>query len=244
MRVSNRTGSAIQNRTRERKPSAKGTEATQVQILIVDDHPIIREGLIELINRHQHLKVKGEASDVESALDQIHEHTFDLVIVDLALKGRSGLELIKYIHDQDASLPILVFSVYEEPFYAERALRAGAKGYVMKQEAADKIVSAIEHVLRNELYVSSPVSEKIHKRFFSREIVREKSLIERLSDRELEVFHLIGQGYGTRQIADVLHLSIKTIESYRANIKEKLHLQSGGELVHRAVIWVNNVDLC
>lgn len=215
----------------------------QTRILIVDDHPIVRQGLVDLINRYNHLVVCGEAGDVDAALDLVRTREFDLVIADLSLKGRSGLELIKQIHDLFPGLPVLVLSMHDESFYAERALRAGARGYVMKQEAIDRIDHAIRQVLKGELYVSANVASRMLQEFIVGETPGENTPVERLSNRELEVFQLLGQGFGTREIADILHLSIKTIESYRANIKNKMQLKNSGELVQQAVVWVQSTGI-
>ena len=167
----------------------------------------------------------------------LREREVDLAIVDLALHGLSGLELIKQARAEIETLPILVLSMHDELFYAERALRAGAKGYVMKLESIDKIIEAVRAILDGELYVSKAVADKMLHSFIEGRAGEMSSPVERLSDRELEVFQLIGQGFSTREIAEMLHLSIKTVESYRANIKEKLQLKNAAELMQHAVKW-------
>lgn len=211
---------------------------TPAHLCIVDDHPIVRRGLAQLIDQHADLQVTGEAESVDEAVTVLREGDYDLAIVDLSLKGLSGLELIKRLQAEQPDLPVLVLSMYDERFYAERALRAGAKGYIMKQEATEKVIEAIRRVLRGELYLSEQASQRMVRTFIDSDPRESTTPVDRLSDRELEVFQLLGQGYGTREVAEMLHLSIKTIETYRANIKQKLHLQNASELMQRAVQWV------
>jgi len=209
-----------------------------VRLLIVDDHPIVRQGIVELLGRHKDIEVVAQAEDAQEGLALIRQQTFDLAIVDLSLRGLSGMELIKQLQAEYPSLPVLVLSMHDELFYAERALRAGARGYIMKQEALEKIDEAIKTVLSGEVFVSQTVSAKVLHRFVSGASSRNEDAVEILSDREFEVYQLLGQGYGTRQIADMLHISHKTVETYRANIKNKLRLRNASELVQSAVQWV------
>lgn len=211
--------------------------ATCIRVLIVDDHPIVREGLSELIDREPDFRVIAEAEDAEVALDLLRSHEFDVAVVDLSLPGLSGIELIRQIKSEFEELPIIVLSMHDEQFYAERALRAGARGYVMKQESSDKVIDAIRRVRKGDLVVSDRIAKKMLVRIVAGD-GEELQPVERLSDRELEVFQLIGQGYGTRDVAEMLHLSVKTIESYRANIKDKLDLKNAAELMQHAVKWV------
>jgi DNA-binding NarL/FixJ family response regulator len=213
---------------------------TQARLLIVDDHPIVRQGLSELINRQADMTVTAKAEDAAEATELVRAQEFDLVVVDLSLRGLSGLELIKQLGTEYPSVPVLVLSMHDELFYAERALRAGAKGYIMKQEPIEKILYAVRQLLRGEIYVSKEVANKMLHKFISGDATQAGSPIERLSDRELEVFQLIGQGFGTRQVAEMLNLSVKTVESYRANIKDKLQLKNAIALVQHAVQWVQN----
>jgi DNA-binding NarL/FixJ family response regulator len=212
-------------------------EKNKAKILIVDDHPIVREGLAQLISRQEDLIVCGQAEEPARALDAIGTLKPDLLIIDLTLKGIDGIELIKTVATGFARLPVLVFSVFDEALYAERALRAGARGYVMKREPTEKVILAIRRVLSGEIYVSERMAKKLLHKYFDRRQTIRGSPIERLSDRELSVFRLIGQGLGTRQIAEQLHLSVKTIESHRAHIMEKLNLKSATELVQYAIRW-------
>jgi DNA-binding NarL/FixJ family response regulator len=209
-------------------------------ILVVDDHPIVRRGLSQLINQEPDLIVCGEAENAASALDFLKKSRPDLAIVDISLQGVDGIELIKTIKARYEGPPVLVVSMHDESLFAERALRVGARGYIMKQEAIEKMMEAIRKVLKGEIYVSEKVSARIVRRFIHGKEEGADSPIEILSDRELEVFQLIGQGHATRQIAEELHVSVKTVESYRANIKEKLNLKNAAELVKHAVHWVES----
>jgi len=206
------------------------------RVLIVEDHPIMRSGLVQLISHEKDLVVCGQFEDAGAAFGSIEKIKPDIAIVDLSLRASSGLELIKSIKSAYPKLMMLVLSMYDEALYAERVLRAGASGYVMKQEATDKVLVALRKVLAGGIYLSDRMSSKfMHQLVGGVKSTPGGSLIERLSDRELEVFGLIGEGRGTRQIADQLHLSVKTVESHRAHIKEKLNLRSATELVHRAI---------
>ena len=212
----------------------------RARVFIVDDHPIVRQGLAQLLNQEQDLTVCGEAEDAQHALEAIAALQPDLVLVDLSLKGGSGLELIRTLKARQSALPVLVVSMHDESLYVERVLRAGARGYIMKQEATDTMMHAIRRVLRGEIYVSDKMMTKILGRFLFDVPSRACSALERLSNRELEVFRLIGEGHSTRHIAGVLHVSIKTVESHRAHIKEKFQLQDTVELVRYAMQWVDN----
>jgi DNA-binding NarL/FixJ family response regulator len=214
------------------------SQTRRQRVLLVDDHPVMREGFAQLLNYEPDLQVCGHAESAAAAMAQVGQQHPDLVIVDISLGGTSGIELIKQLRAQQPDLLVVVLSMHDESVYAERALRAGAKGYVMKQEESEAVIRAIRRVLRGELYVSERLRSKmLHKFVNGGGII---SGVERLSDRELEVFELLGKGRGTRDIANDLHLSIKTVETYRAHIKEKLKLRGASELVHLAVQWVNN----
>ncbi|MEO6183388.1 MAG: response regulator transcription factor [Verrucomicrobiota bacterium] len=201
----------------------------------MDDHPILREGLAQLINQEKDLRICGQFEEASKAFDSIATLKPDLALVDISLKGSSGIELLKNIRTNYSKMFVLVLSMHDESLYAERVLRAGAAGYIMKQEAAEKVLEAIRKVLKGEIYLSEKMSAKLMHQLVGGRATATGSLMERLSDRELEVFGLIGQGRGTRQIAEQLHLSVKTIESHRAHIKEKLSLKNATELVHRAI---------
>jgi DNA-binding NarL/FixJ family response regulator len=213
------------------------TNKTKYRILLVDDHPIVRQGLAEMINQEKDLHVCGTAEDLHAALDKLEELKPDLVVTDISLKNSNGLELLKNIKVRHPKMLVLMLSMHDESLYAVRALRAGAAGYIMKQEATEKVLTAIRQVLVGEIYLSDKMEKKMMQQLVGGKSARTGSPIEDLSDRELEVFGMIGQGHGTRQIAEQLHLSIKTVESHRAHIKEKLHLKNATELVQHAIQW-------
>jgi len=215
-------------------------ESGKIRVFVVDDHPIVRQGLSQLIDRDPGMRVCGEAEDARAALEAIETLKPDIMIVDVALQGPDGIELLKTIRARDSKLPVLMLSMHDESLYAERALRAGANGYIMKQEATERVLVAIRQILGGEVYVSDRMAQKMMHQFIGRSGMAKRSTMEELTDRELEVFRLIGQGHGTRQIAEELHLSVKTVESYYAHIKEKLSLKNARELVQRAVQWVSS----
>jgi DNA-binding NarL/FixJ family response regulator len=206
-------------------------------VFIVDDHPIVRQGLTLLINREPDLAVCGDAEEAGSALRRIEELKPDLIVVDVSLNGPDGLDLLKNIRARDVSLPVLILSMLDESLYAERALRAGANGYIMKQEATDRVLVAIRRILDGEIYLSDRMANRMLHRFANGAGAEQRSPIADLTDRELEVFRLIGEGHATRQIAQELHISVKTVESYQAHIKDKLSLKNARELVQRAIQW-------
>ena len=208
-------------------------------VLIVDDHPIVRQGLAQLIDQETDLQVCGQAEDAHEAMQAIRTLHPDMVIVDISLKSTSGIELIKDLKVQHPDLPVLTLSMHDEAVYGERALRAGAKGYIMKQEATEKVVTAIRRVLAGEVYVSDGMAAQMVSKIVGGGTKKAGSPVDRLSDRELEVFRLIGEGFSTREMAEKLHLSIKTIETYRAHIKDKLGFQDANELLRSAIQWVN-----
>lgn len=208
------------------------------QILLVDDHPVMAQGLAQLLNHEPGLHVCALAGTAAKALDLAGKLKPDLALVDISLPGANGLELIKQLQACRPGLPVLVLSMHDEALYAERALRAGARGYVMKQEPSEVVIAAIHRVLAGELHMSEAMRSRLVNRLFDSAAARTGPDIARLSDRELEVFQLIGQGRGTREIAVALHLSIKTVETHRARLKQKLHARTGPELVQQAVAWV------
>lgn len=214
----------------------KKSEPEKTRLLIVDDHPMMRQGLAQLINNEPDLAVCWEADNAGQAIDVASRFQPDLVLADISLPDKNGIELIKDIHALRPGTRILVVSMHDETLYAERVLRAGARGYIMKQEGGKKLMAAIRKVLTGEVYVSEKMSARILESFSGRR-AEAASPIEKLSDREFEVFQLIGKGKGTREIADGLHLSVKTVEVHRANIKGKLKLKSATDLVREAVRW-------
>lgn len=212
------------------------------RLLLVDDHPVLRDGFAQLISIEPDLQVCGQTGNSVKALYDIGELKPDLVILDIALRGCNGIELIKRIRAVHAEVAILAFSVHDEMLYAERALRAGARGYVMKQSATEEVIAAIRRVLRGERYVSRRMQDRMLEKLSNGDNHSGAASglgLERLSDRELEVLQLIGSGLGTRKIAEQLHLSIKTVETYRAHIKQKLNLRNSLELIRLAIESVN-----
>lgn len=207
------------------------------KILLVDDHPLMRKGLAMTLGAEPDLQVTAQAESAEAALEIIDDGAIDLAVVDISLPGMSGIELVKHLQAFRPTLPVLIVSRHDESLYAERALRAGAKGYVMKLEASDTIVDAVRRVLRGGIYVSEPVNDRLLMGMAAGANPIEKPPLDLLSDRELEVFELTGQGVATRDIAERLHLSVKTVESYRARIKTKLSINSAAELMQHAVQW-------
>ena len=201
----------------------------------MDDHPIVRQGLGLLINREPDLVVCGEAEDAPSALQRMASAQPDLMVIDISLDGPDGLELLKTIRLKEPILPVLILSMHEESTYAERSLRAGANGYIMKQEATERVLVAIRRILEGKVYLSERLTNKMLEQFVHGAGSSKNNPLTTLSDRELEVYRLIGAGHGTRQIADELHVSVKTVESYQAHIKEKLSLRNARELVQHAI---------
>ena len=209
-------------------------------VLIVDDHPMMRQGLAQLIDNEPDLKVVAEADTGGQGLDIVVKEKLDLAVLDISLPDRNGLELIKDIRSVKPELPVLIISMHDEALYAERVLRAGARGYIMKQEGGNKLLQAIRQVLTGQIYVSEKMSARILETFSGRKSEQSASPVARLSDREFEVFQLIGQGKGTKEIAQHLNLSVKTVEVHRAKIKEKLSLLTATDLVRYAVRWTES----
>ena len=210
------------------------------RLLIVDDHPMMRTGLAQLIGNEPDLKVVAEADNAGQALTAVAKNQFDLALLDISLPDKNGLELIKDLRALRPELLILVVSMHDEMIYAERVLRAGGRGYIMKQEGGEKFLRAIRQVLGGQVYVSEKMSARILEIFSGRPTKNSSSPVQNLSDREFEVFQLIGQGIGTRDIAGQLHLSVKTVEVHRANIKRKLNLKTATDLVRQAVRWADS----
>jgi DNA-binding NarL/FixJ family response regulator len=210
-------------------------QSAKAKVFLVDDHPIVRQGLGLLINREPDLVVCGEAEDAPSALQRMASAQPDLMVIDISLDGPDGLELLKIIRLKEPILPVLILSMHEESTYAERSLRAGANGYIMKQEATERVLVAIRRILEGKVYLSERLTNKMLEQFVHGAGSSKNDPLMTLSDRELEVYRLIGAGHGTRQIADQLHVSVKTVESYQAHIKEKLSLRNARELVQHAI---------
>ena len=208
------------------------------KVLLVEDHPMFREHLSQLIDRDLGMSVCGEADNIRDAMRLIQETRPDIAIVDITLRGSSGLELVKDIKAQGLNLNVLVLSMHDEELYAERALRAGAKGYITKNEASTEVVKAIRCVMNGEVYASRQVTARLLERITLRRVAPELAGMETLADRELEVFQMLGRGKSTREIAEALNLGESTVETYRARIKDKLQLRSAAELYLRAGQWV------
>lgn len=218
----------------------RSDRAKKRRVLLVDDHPVVREGLVQRINRESDLTVCAEAQSAAEALRAVVRHQPDVVVLDLSLPRGHGLELIKDLKAQRPELPLLVFTMHDETLFAERALRAGASGYIMKQEPPERLLAAVRTVLKGNYFLSDKASSTFLHSFFRRSSESGGATISGLTDRELEVFQLIGQGIGTRAIADRLGRSVKTIETHRARIMEKLSVKSAAELVVRASRWVES----
>lgn len=216
------------------------TSENKKRVLIVDDHPIVRDGLITIIDHDKDLTVCGEADEPQEALKAISELRPDVVIVDITLKDSDGIELTKSIKARYPRLPVIVLSIHDESVYAERALRAGAQAYLMKEVVSDNIVTAIRTVLSGEIYVSNTMGKKMLRKLAAGKADTISGPMDSLSDRELEIFRLIGQGYKPSKIAKSMHLSVKTVETYRARIKEKLNLADADELLRYAIRWVSS----
>jgi DNA-binding NarL/FixJ family response regulator len=211
--------------------------AEKIKVLLVDDHPLVREGLATLINQQTDFEVCGEAGSEPEALELVRTVQPSVAIVDITLENGSGLELIRSIKALHPAVKILVLSMHDELLYAERSLRAGARGYIMKREAAKKIIQGIRSVLAGQIYVSDKIMAAMNEKYVAGVPAADISPLEQLSNRELEVFELLGLGHNTRQIADHLHVGFKTVQVYCARIKEKLRLANVNELLREAVRW-------
>jgi DNA-binding NarL/FixJ family response regulator len=211
---------------------------TAKKVLLVEDHPMFREHLGMLIKRELGLTICGEADNIQDAMRLIQETKPDVAIVDITLHGSSGLELLKDLKAQNIDLNILVLSMHDEDLYAERSLRAGARGYISKNEASKEVITALRSVLNGKIYVSQRMNAKLLSRMTQKRAATVLIGMETLADRELEVFQLLGRGKSTKEIADNLHLGESTVETYRARIKDKLQLRSAAELYLRAGEWV------
>jgi DNA-binding NarL/FixJ family response regulator len=212
----------------------------KAKILIIDDHALFREGLSRILGRERDMEVCGEAADAPDALRRLSGLGPDLAIVDISLEGMNGIDLTKQLRARRPDLRILVLSMHKESIYADRALRAGANGYIMKREGAAELLEAVRRVLQGHVHVSQEVADAMLQKAPAAKGGPGETSIDHLSDRELEIFRMIGDGYGTRQIADELKLSIKTVETHREHIREKMHLGSTFDLVQRAIHWVHH----
>jgi DNA-binding NarL/FixJ family response regulator len=216
--------------------------AKSVSFLVLDDHPVFRQGLGALIRSDERYEVFAEVGTPEEALEALERGVPDIALVDISLMGHNGLDFVKTLKAAHPEMLILIISMHDEVVYAERALKAGARGYVMKQEAASVVLDAIKTVLSGKIYVSAAMRDRLLETMFNKRESVETDSVERLSDRELEVLELIGQGYGAAETARALNLSVKTVNAYRDHIKDKLHLDGAGELRRFAVKWVQSRD--
>ena len=212
----------------------------KTKIFLVDDHPLVREWLINLIHQQPDLVVCGESEDAPRALEAIAAAGPEIAIVDISLKHGSGIELIKNLKVLQPGVAVIVLSMHDERLYAERALRAGARGYIMKSETAKKVITAIHHVLAGKVYMSESLAAVFAEKFVDGHLPNGGSLVDQLSDRELETFQLLGKGYETRQVAEMMKVSMKTVQAHCAHIKEKLRLTNAAELLREAVRWHEN----
>lgn len=224
------------------QPTGPAAVERKKKILIVDDHPITRQGMRMLIDLQDDMVVCGEADNAPQAMDLAAKLKPDVAVVDITLRTANGIELTKNLRAHSPELLILIVSMHDEELFAERALRAGAKGYLMKHEASDKVTTALRRILGGDIYVSERVQARMLSRMVNQRTGEMVSPVESLSDREMEVFQLLGNGYATRQIAERLNLSVKTIDSYREHLKLKLGLESGADLIRYAIQWVKAQD--
>jgi DNA-binding NarL/FixJ family response regulator len=213
--------------------------SVKARVVVVDDHPLFRERLCQLINNELALEVAGEAETAQEALEMIRETRPDMAIVDITLKTSSGLELIKSIKALSIGVPVLVLSMHDEALYAERAMRAGASGYITKNQEAPQILEAVKTVLAGKIYLSVEMTSSLLKGFTATGSRNASNPIERLSDRELQILSLIGRGRSTRDIAKLLNLGIATVDTYRARIKDKMNFRNATDLLHFAIRWVS-----
>jgi DNA-binding NarL/FixJ family response regulator len=213
-----------------------------VTFLVVDDHPVFRQGLVALIRSNERYRVCAEAGTAAESLSALAAGVPDIALIDISLVGQSGLDLVKTLKAAHPDVIVLIISMHDEVVYAERALKAGARGYVMKQEAASVMLDAIETVLSGKIYVSAVMRDRLLETMFTRREETETPSVERLSDRELQVLELIGQGYGAAEMAKVMNLSVKTVNAYRDHIKDKLRIEVAGDLRRFAVKWVQSRD--
>jgi len=233
---------SVETSTKKPNPEAQ-TSPGRKRILLVDDHPMMRAGLVQLIDRESDLLVCAEAGQPKEVFALLAQAKPDLVMADLTMPGRSGLEFLKDLVAQSPSLPILVISMHDETVHAERCLRAGARGYIMKDSDNQTLLTAIRRVIGGQRYVSPQVSEMLLGNISARKPRGSDSPIQALSDREFEIFQLVGQGKSTREIAEELHLSPKTVDVHRANMREKLRLKDTTSLIRYAVRWLETQDL-
>ncbi|MDZ4289501.1 MAG: response regulator transcription factor [Prosthecobacter sp.] len=221
-----------------KKPTPQPAKEAKKKVFIVDDHPVFRDGLVRIVGQNAALVVCGEADNAAQAFGDICRLDPDLVLMDIGLPGKSGLELLQDVHAYKPELPVLIISMHDETLYAERVLRAGGRGYIMKQEGPEKMTQAINKVLSGQVYVSERIAATILDALSRPRSAATTSVLAKLTDRELEVLRLTGQGKDNRMVAEELHISLKTVDTHRAHLREKLGLKNATELIHYAVRWV------
>lgn len=231
------------HQTRKNGTGANGASSRKHRVFIVDDHPVTRTGVATLVNREADMEICGEADNALDAFTEIQNKRPDLALIDISLKKPNGIELLKNLRAVMPGLRTLIMSMHDEELYAERALRAGAQGYIMKEEAGEKIVHAVRKILKGEPYLSEKMKNRVLHHVMGVRKHDSAHSIHSLSDREMEVFNLIGDGFSTRDIAEKLTLSVKTIDSYREHLKLKLGLKKGSDLVRYAIQWVKSLNV-
>ena len=226
------------------KSPADPSVACVRRVLIVDDHPVLRQGLAQMIEAEDDLSVPATAGSAPEAITHLNANTYDLAIIDISLRGLSGIDLLQDLRIRWPKMPVLVFSIYDESSYAERALRAGARGYLMKHESYEDVLGAIRRVLSGSLSLSEAMNSRLLSKVLQDggEPPASNSVVGLLSNRELEVFRLIGRGLGTRAVAGEMHISAKTVDTYRAHIKQKLRLSTSPEVMRAAITWINETE--
>ncbi|MDB6134819.1 MAG: two component transcriptional regulator, LuxR family [Verrucomicrobiales bacterium] len=220
--------------------SGSSTQSPPKKVFIIDDHPVFRGGLVRIVSQIPDLVVCGEAENATQAFEGLCRLNPDLVLMDISMPGKSGFELMQDVHAMKPELPVLIISMHDELLYAERALRAGARGYIMKQESPDEMLAAITKVLNGQVYASARTAATILDSLSRPRSAASTSVLGKLTDRELEILRLIGRGNDTHQIAADLHISLKTVDTHRSHLREKLELKSNTELIHYAVRWVGD----
>jgi len=213
------------------------------KIFLLDDHPVFRQGLVHLINGEADMMVCGESDNYYDSTRLVESKSPDMIIVDITLRDVSGLELIKYLHDRNIEIPVLVLSMHDEIIYAEKAMKAGASGYIMKHEMTENVINAIRQVMNGSIYISESVNKLVVQKFFKKNKKKCDMIPDILTDREFEILNLIGQGYKRKRIAEKLNLNVNTIGTYRERIKEKIGVESSSELTAKAISWFQNDDL-
>ena len=221
----------------------KRIQMNKKKILLLDDHPVFRKGLVQLINGENDMIVCGEADNYYHATRLVESKSPDMIIADITLRDISGLEMLKYLNDRNIKIPVLVLSMHDEVIYAEKAMKSGASGYIMKQEMTENVIKAIRQVMNGRIYISESINKLVVQKFFSKDIKNVCMISEILTHREFEILNLIGMGFKRKQIAEKLNLNVNTIGTYRERIKEKIGVATSSELTARAITWFQSGDL-